>query len=86
MWNSGQSYFGFVHCQTRKPLKSDLTFHEVKKYTYFPYYYVLHFPSLYSWNVEELFVLTVCAVFESLLEQASLASVPIALKDVLHYF
>lgn len=31
MWNSGRNPFGFVHCQTKKCLKSDLPFHEVKK-------------------------------------------------------
>lgn len=36
------------------------------------YYYVYQFLSLYSGNVEELFVLIVCAVLGSLLEQASL--------------
>lgn len=43
------------------------------------------FPSLYSRNVEELFVLLVCAVSESLLEQASLAFVLIALRYVMCY-
>lgn len=43
------------------------------------------FPSLYSQNIEGLFVLLVCAVSESLLEQASLTFMPIALRYITCY-
>lgn len=56
-----------------------------KKKKSLPYSHVYQFPSLYSWHVEELCVLLVYAVSESLLEQASLAFVLIALRYIMCY-